>query len=227
MGKKEKPDVIVKEGAPAWMVSFSDLNTLLLTFFILLLVFAKQRQYGLIDSGLGSFQKAFVSNGLNGIFRGRTFPILLEDARAHFKDEERQGKLLEERDRGDEVGLGKDAEGRRTPGEAGKSIDLPLAGPFPPGSAVLPMALRRELARLAGRLRGEYRLVLAATAGAGEGRELRPDRLALKRALAAARELHGLGVPWERMEVEGKVVRGGTEGSGMGAERSMKITVVR
>ncbi len=227
MGKKEKPEVIIKEGAPAWMVSFSDLNTLLLTFFILLLVFAKQRQYGLVDSGLGSFQKAFVSNGLNGIFRGRTFPILLKEARAHFKDEERQGKIQKDRVRGDEVGLGRDAEGEKTLGGAGKSIDLPMGGAFPPGSAVLPMELRKELARLAGRLRGEYRLLLEGTAGSGEGKDTRADRLALKRALAAARMLHGLGVPWERMEVEGKVVRDGTAGSGMEAERSMKITVVR
>ncbi len=227
MGKKEKPEVIIKEGAPGWMVSFSDLNTLLLTFFILLLVFAKQRQYGLIDSGLGSFQKAFVSNGLNGIFRGRSFPILLKEARAHFKDVERPGKDQKDRVRGDEVGLGKDAESWKALEGAGKSIDLPLGGSFPAGSAVLPMELRKELARLAGRLRGEYKLVLAAAAGSGDGKGLRPDRLALKRALAAARELHGMGVPWERMEVEGKVVRGGTAGSGIEAERSMKITVVR
>ncbi len=227
MGKKDKPDVIIKEGAPGWMVSFSDLNTLLLTFFILLLVFAKQRQYGLVDSGLGSFQKAFVSNGLNGIFRGRTFPILLEEARAHFKDEKRPGKPVKDRARGDEIALGKDAEGKKALGGAGTSIDLPLGGAFPGGSAVLPLSLRKELARLAGRLRGEYKLILAGTAGTKEGGGLRPDRLALARALAAARELHGLGVPWDRMEVEGKVVQGGTGGSGMEASRSMKITVVR
>jgi len=227
MGKKEKPDVIIKEGAPAWMVSFSDLNTLLLTFFILLLVFAKQRQYGLIDSGLGSFQKAFVSNGLNGIFKGRTFPILVKEARAHFKDEARQGEVRKDRIRGDEVGLGKNARARKAGPGAGVSIDLPVGGAFPQGSAVLPLSLKKELARLAARLRGEYRLVLSARAGADEGGRTRPDRLALKRALAAARELHGLGVPWERIELEGKVVQGGAAGSGMAGARSMKITVVR
>ena len=227
MARKEKPDVIIKEGAPSWMVSFSDLNTLLLTFFILLLVFAKQRQYGLIDSGLGSFQKAFVSNGLNGIFRGRRFPILVGVARSHFKDEKRDGEPLKGRVRGDEVSLGKDVEAGKTAGGSGKSIDLPVGGAFLPGSAVLPLSLRKELARLAGRLRGGYRLVLAGTAGSGERSRTRPDRLAMKRALAAARELHGLGVPWERMEVEGKVVQGGTAGSGTGNSRSMKITVVR
>jgi len=227
VGKREKPDVIIKEGAPAWMVSFSDLNTLLLTFFILLLVFAKQRQYGLIDAGLGSFQKAFVSNGLNGIFRGRKFPILLGEARAHFKDEVREGEARKDRIRGDEVGLGENVEAQGAGGGKSRAIPLPVGGVFPQGSSLLPLSMKKELARLAGSLRGNYKLVLHGRAARGEAGDVRADRLALRRALAAARELHGLGVPWERMVLEGSVASPGGQGSGMGADRSMKITVVR
>jgi len=71
---KEKPDVIIKQGAPEWMVSFSDLNTLLLTFFILLLVFAEEKEAGLKDNGLGLVQEAFSSTGMGGLYSGRTFP---------------------------------------------------------------------------------------------------------------------------------------------------------
>ncbi len=50
---KEEP----KQGVPAFMATFADLMTLLLVFFILLNVYAKQRQFGLLDAMSGSFSK--------------------------------------------------------------------------------------------------------------------------------------------------------------------------
>ena len=44
-----------KEGAPAWMVSFGDMMTLILTFFILLVSMSKTQQVGLVATGVGSF----------------------------------------------------------------------------------------------------------------------------------------------------------------------------
>ena len=64
---KEEP----KQGVPAFMATFADLMTLLLVFFILLNVYAKQRQYGLIAAMTGSFRNALMPNeGLGGMDDG-------------------------------------------------------------------------------------------------------------------------------------------------------------
>jgi chemotaxis protein MotB len=55
-----------KPGVPMWLVSFGDMMTLILTFFILLVSMASQRKYGLVADGLGSFVAALSSHGLPG-----------------------------------------------------------------------------------------------------------------------------------------------------------------
>jgi len=52
---------------PAYMVSFGDMVTNLLVFFILLCTMAEQRRCGLVASGAGSFVKALNAFGLPGI----------------------------------------------------------------------------------------------------------------------------------------------------------------
>lgn len=55
-----------KAGIPGWLVSFGDMMTLILTFFILLVSMAQERQYGMVAAGLGSFVSALQSHGLPG-----------------------------------------------------------------------------------------------------------------------------------------------------------------
>ena len=50
-------------GLPGWMATFSDLVTLLLTFFVLLLSFAKTES-SKYEAALGSIRKAFGGNVL-------------------------------------------------------------------------------------------------------------------------------------------------------------------
>ncbi len=71
------------EGLPGWMATFSDLVTLLLTFFVLLLSFAKT-ETAKYEAALGSIRNAFGGNVLKQgevIQRGKSpdnFPTMME-----------------------------------------------------------------------------------------------------------------------------------------------------
>jgi flagellar motor protein MotB len=57
--EEEQPD-----GIPAWIVSFSDMVTLLLSFFVLLQAFAHERNPDLFYEGQGSFRRAIKGMGI-------------------------------------------------------------------------------------------------------------------------------------------------------------------
>jgi len=76
------------QGVPTWIVSFSDMITLLLAFFVLLQAFAKKRDPELFFIGQGSFRSNIRGFGVPGWLFGREFPA--EDrqlARKHPTDE--------------------------------------------------------------------------------------------------------------------------------------------
>ena len=66
MAKKKAAAEPKSGGAPLWMVSFGDMMTLILTFFILLVSMAEEQQKGLLAKGVGSFLVALKSFGLPG-----------------------------------------------------------------------------------------------------------------------------------------------------------------
>ena len=73
-----------KPGVPGWMVSFGDMMTLILTFFILLVSLSTQQQNGLLARGLGSFVVAVRSFGLDGVLGDQQKLEIFNEFRARF-----------------------------------------------------------------------------------------------------------------------------------------------
>ena len=224
MARREKPAVIIKQGAPAWMVSFSDLNTLLLTFFILLIVFAKQKNHELQDRGLGKVKDAFQARGLDGIFSGRLFPVILKFPRPRHKvpPPPSAARAGVER-RHDEVDLPPDVSLAGL-GEGRRATPLLPPGIFPRNRARLPRELRRELALLVGRLAPDDLVVVQAAASASE-RD--PWRLAGRRAEAVRRALVELELASSRIRCAGRVAAGGEGDRDNPTHRAVSITLLR
>lgn len=180
-----------KPGAPAYMVSFGDMMTLVLTFFILLVSMSREQNYGLLASGVGSFMVAIKSFGLNGILSASEQQELFENTRRRFNlppetDPERRVDHVDAAST--ELLRARAADGLAPHDE----INYPFAATFQTGSDVLLDEARRYLDRLAPSLvpqRGQVLLVEghASPAEAAAGSD--PTRLAFRRARAVARHL--------------------------------------
>ncbi len=72
------------KGAPAYLVSFGDMMTLILCFFILLVAMAKERDAGLMARGIGSFVVQIKSMGLTGVLDGHEKQEIFEQMRRRF-----------------------------------------------------------------------------------------------------------------------------------------------
>ncbi len=57
-------------GPPPWLMSFGDMMTLFLCFFIILVTMADRQEGGLMAAGLGPFVTALESHGLDGALSG-------------------------------------------------------------------------------------------------------------------------------------------------------------
>lgn len=77
-------EVVKIKGAPAYMVSFGDMMTLILCFFILLVSMSKERNYGLLAKGVGSFVISIKSFGLTGILDDHDKQAVYDEVRRRF-----------------------------------------------------------------------------------------------------------------------------------------------
>lgn len=74
----------VPDGPPAYIVSFSDMMTLLLAFFILLQIFSTRQDPELFAQGQGSFMRAIETFGLPGLLLGDEYSVRLKANRAAY-----------------------------------------------------------------------------------------------------------------------------------------------
>ena len=190
-------------GIPGWLVSFGDMMTLILTFFILLVSMAKERNYGLMASGLGSFMLALKSHGLPGVVTESERIEVFEHYRRRFNlppepDPARREAHLDASDL--ELVKAAAAESLQPHDE----LTQPMVASFEADSAVLTDASRAYLDRLADTLRpgsGQVLILEGHARDAGPNHAGDDQWLAFRRAQTVSQwliEEHGF--PARRVE---------------------------
>ena len=153
-GAPQDPEPEAEEGAPAWMATFGDMMSLLLTFFVLLLSFANTDVVKFREM-MGSIQDAFgVQHEHPGEFEGRTTSLV------QIWDEEAEPNPFEGL-----PGAGKDSELDQ---EMARAIEAAVADNDLGGLVEIEQSERGVVMRIAGQL-----LFESASA------ELRPQSFAL------------------------------------------------
>ena len=183
MGEFVEPE---KAGVPGWMVSFGDMMTLILTFFILLVSLSKEQAEGLLAKGIGSFVIATRNFGLDGLMSDSEKSRLMSQVRTRFnlppeEDPERRTEFAEASDL--ELIRARAAEGLAPHAE----MALPAVAAFAPDSADLTDGMREYLDLLASTLRPGPGQVLMLEGHATDASELwggDERRLAYARARA-------------------------------------------
>jgi hypothetical protein len=134
------------------MVSFSDMMTLILTFFILLVSLSHEQSFGLLADGVGSFRIALESHGMNGL-------LMESDRKAIFENQRRRFNLPERLDGQAAVPLEDASEFELLKAESIEALlphdelAFPAVAAFSDGSADLGSATARYASTLAESLR--------------------------------------------------------------------------
>ena len=181
-----------RRGVPAYMVSFGDMMTLILTFFILLVSLSKEQNFGMLARGVGSFIVAIRSHGLDGILSDVEERQVFEHTRRRFNlppEEDPERRTDHASASSKELIRARIAEGLAPHDE----VAYPMVAVFAPGEDALTEEARRYLDRLAPSLtpqRGQV-LLLEGHADASELADPLADplRLAFRRARAVERHL--------------------------------------
>ncbi len=192
-----------KKGAPAWMVSFGDMMTLILTFFILLVSLAHERQSGLIAKGVGSFIVATNSFGLDGVLDGAEKAAIFNEVRVKFNlpPEEDPERRTDHQSASDKELIRATLAESLTPHD---EINQPTIATFEEGSAELSDAALVYLEIVAGTLtpgKGQILLLEGHAYAAGEPFDSSNHRLAFARSRVVRNYLvNELGLPSDRVE---------------------------
>ncbi|QDU70034.1 flagellar motor protein MotB [Engelhardtia mirabilis] len=190
MGKRRGPKD-EKAKVPGWMVSFGDMMTLILTFFILLVSMSREQTFGMVARGIGSFMVSAESYGLDGLLDGSEKNEIFNEVRVRFnlppvenpmEPDDEHPMATSELVRADDID--------KLPPR--NEIFQPSVAIFAVGSSELSSEAAQYLDLLAPSLRprGTQVLVLEAQAGAGEASgDLARNALALARARAVRKHL--------------------------------------
>jgi len=225
-----------KKGAPAYIISYSDIVTNLLAFFILLQVFASHRDPELFNAGRGSFIRALDGFGIPGLIFGSEQRVDMEaDSASYIVDGPESGK---------ETVRTKDAEAQRIAEmleRINQSFKAEEVGEGRGAPVVLatPLRFRRGEAVLDERGEAYLRGLWDDLLSFGRGGEVEVDirgyaedeetgtrkwTVAAARAAAVARYLEGMS---QRNGGEGSwVIRSGGSGASLaGAQRDLSIVI--
>jgi chemotaxis protein MotB len=181
-----------KKGAPAWMVSFGDMMTLILTFFILLVSLSKEQSDGLMAKGVGSFVVALRSFGLPGILDDSAEASIFRGVRQRFNlppEEEAERQADRHVDASDKELIRAMAERALAPH---RETTQPGLASFATDSAELTPSTMRYLDMIAGSLQpgpGELLQLEGHARDAGEAFGGDDRRLAFARARAVSEYL--------------------------------------
>jgi chemotaxis protein MotB len=208
------------------MVSFGDMMTLILTFFILLVSLSHEQQSGLLAKGLGSFIVAIRSFGLDGTLDAYEKQAIFSELRRRFNlpPEEDPERRTEYADASDMELI------RATLAEAlapNDQLNQPSIASFELGSAELTEASRTYLEIVADTLRPGAGQILILEGHAYDGDDARDHsnhQLAFQRAKVVRDYLvDELGLPGDRIEARAWVSE--IDGPGVGT-RSVDARLV-